>query len=107
MYLLNNDKLKDRNTFWTWLFFNKKLKEECKESIPLLVEDMNKVSQVEDRAHEIKDIHSELKLADLQHGMQMLYLDCVKVAYAKSRIPYNNVIDIVVGLRVLDKILSE
>jgi len=37
MYLLNNDKLKDRNTFWTWLFFNKKLKEDCKESITLLL----------------------------------------------------------------------
>lgn len=107
MYLLNNDKLKDRNTFWTWLFFNKKLKEDCKESIPLLVEDMNKVSLVENRAHEIKDIRSELKLSDLQHGMQNIYLDCVKAAYAQSRIPYNNVIDIVVGLRVLDKILSD
>ena len=107
MYLLNNDKLKDRNTFWTWLFFNKKLKEDCKESIPLLVEDMNKVRQVENRAHEIKDIRSELKLSDLQHGMQNIYLDCVKAAYTQSRIPYNNVIDIVVGLRVLDKILSE
>ena len=107
MYLLNNDRLKDRNTFWTWLFFNKKLKKECKESISLLVADMDKVSRVEARAHEIKDIRSELKLSDVQHAMQCLYLDCVKVAYTKSRISYNKVIDIVVGLRVLDKILSE
>lgn len=107
MYLLNNDRLKDRNTFWTWLFFNKKLKEECKESIPLLVEDMDKVSRVESRAHEIKDIRSELKLSDVQHGMQNLYLDCVKAAYTSSRLSSSQVIDIVVGLRVLDKILSE
>ena len=107
MYLLNNDKLKDRNTFWTWLFFNKKLKEDCKESISLLVEDMDKVSRVEARAHEIKDIRSELKLSDVQHAMQNIYLDCVKAAYTKSRISHNKVIDIVVGLRVLDKILSE
>lgn len=107
MYLLNNDKLKDRNSFWTWLFFNKKLKEDCKESIPLLVKDMDKVSHVEARAHEIKDIRSELKLSELQHGMQNLYLDCVKAAYTSSRLSSNQVIDIVVGLRVLDKILSE
>ena len=107
MYLLNNDKLKDRNTFWTWLFFNKKLKEDCKESISLLVEDITKVSRVENRAHEIKDIRSELKLADLKYAMQNIYLDCVKAAYTQSRLSSNQVIDIVVGLRVLDKILSE
>lgn len=107
MYLLNNDKLKDRNTLWTWLFFNKKLKEDCKESIPLLVEDMNKVSLVETRAHETNDIRSELKLSDVQRGMQNLYLDCVKAAYTSSRLSSDQVIDIVVGLRVLDKILSE
>ena len=107
MYILNNDRLKDRNTLWTWLFFNKKLKEECKESIPLLVEDMNKVSRVEARAHETNDIRSEIKLSDVQHAMQNLYLDCVKAAYTSSRLSSNQVIDIVVGLRVLDKILSE
>ena len=107
MYLLNNDKLKDRNTFWTWLFFNKKLKKDCKESISLLVEDITKVSRVENRAHEIKDIRSELKLADIQHCMQHLYLYCIKAAHTSSRLSINQVIDIVIGLRVLDKILSE
>lgn len=107
MYLLNNDRLKERHSFLTWLFFNKKLKEDCKESIPLLVADINKMHGVEVRAHEIKDIRSELKLYDLQQSMQNLYLDCVKAAYTKSRISYNNVLDIIVGLRVLDKILSE
>lgn len=107
MYILNNDKLKDRNTLWTWLFFNKKLKEECKESIPLLVKDMDKVSRVEARANEIKDIRSELKLADIQHCMKNLYLYCIKAAHTSSRLSSNQVIDIVVGLRVLDKILSE
>lgn len=107
MYILNNDKLKDRNTLWTWLFFNKKLKEECKESIPLLVSDMDKVSRVEVRAHEIKDIRSELKLADVQHCMKNLYLYCIKAAYTSSRLSSNQVIDIVVGLRVMEKILNE
>ncbi len=107
MYLLNNDRLKDRNPFWTWLFFNKKLKEECKESIPLLVSDMDKLHGVGTRAHEIKDIRSELKILDLEQGMQNLYLECVKVAYRKSRASYHDVLNIVIGLRVLDKILSE
>ena len=73
MYILNNDSLKDRNTFLTWLFFNKKLKEDCKESIPLLVSDMNKLHGVETRAHEINDIRSELKLHELQQSMKNLY----------------------------------
>lgn len=107
MYLLNNDKLKDRNPFWTWLFFNKKLKEECKESIPLLVSDMDKLHGVRTRAHETNDSKSEFKILDLEYGMQNLYLDCVKVAYRKSRIPYHMVLDIVTSLRVLDKLLSE
>lgn len=107
MYLLNNDRLKNRQSFLTWLFFNKKLKEDCKESIPLLVGDINKLHGVETRAHEIKDIRSELKLYDLQQGMTNIYLDCIKAAYTKSRISYSTVLDIVVGLRVLDKILSE
>lgn len=107
MYILNNDKLKDRHSFWTWLFFNKKLKEDCKESIPILVEDMNKLHQVETRAHETNDIRSELKILDLEQGMQNLYLECVKVAYRKSRASYYDVLNIVIGLRVLDKILSE
>ena len=107
MYLLNNDRLKDRNPFWTWLFFNKKLKEECKESIPLLVSDMDKLHGVGTRAHEIKDIRSELKILDLEQGMQNLYLECVKVAYRNSRASYHDVLNIVIGLRVLDKILSD
>lgn len=107
MYLLNNDKLKDRNTFLTWLFFNKKLKEDCKESIPLLVSDMNKLHGVETRAHEINDIRSELKLHELQQSMKNLYLDCVTAGYKVSRLSYNKVLEIVTALRVMDKILSE
>lgn len=107
MYLLNDDTMKDRHPFWTWLFFNKKLKEECKESIPLLVSDMDKLHGVGTRAHEIKDIRSESKILDLEHGMNNLYLTCITCAHISGRIPYRYVLSLVTGLRALDKILSE
>lgn len=107
MYLLNNDRLKDRNPFWTWLFFNKKLKNECKESIRPMVDDMNKLQEVERRAHETKDIKSELKISTLFYGMNQLFLDCIKYGYKVSRLSYSNVVDIVLALRALDDTLSE
>lgn len=107
MYLLNNNALKDRNPFLTWLFFNKKLKNDCRESIRPMVDDMNKLHEVERRAHETKDIKSELKITTLVHGMNQLYLDCVKCGYKVSRLSYSNVVDIVLALRTLDKTLSE
>ena len=108
MYLLNNDKLKERHSFLTWLFFNKKLKEDCKESIPLLVGDINKLHGVETRAHEIKDIDSELQLAVLKKGMTELYLKCVECAYTpKKRIPLSYISELVIILQALDKTLDE
>lgn len=107
MYLLNNDALKDRNPFWTWLFFNKKLKNDCRESIRPMVNDMDKLHEVERRAHETKDIKSELKIATLVHGMHQLSLDCVKCGYKVSRLSYSNVVDIVLALRALDEILGK
>lgn len=107
MYLLNNDALKDRNPFWTWLFFNKKLKNDCKESIRPMVDDMNKLQEVERRAHETKDIKSELKISTLVYGMNQLFLDCIKYGYKVSRLSYSNVVDIVLALRALDDTLSE
>ena len=109
MYILNNERLKNRSPFLTWLFFNKKLKKDCKESIPLLVGDMNKLHGVETRAHEIKDIRSELKLSELQKGMTVLYMECIKAKHRllKSRLTFDNVLSIVLALRALDKTLSE
>lgn len=109
MYILNDERLKNRSPFLTWLFHNKKLKKDCEESIPLLVDDMNKLHGVETRAHEIKDIHSELKLSELQKGMTVLYMECIKAKHhiLKSRLTFDNVLSIVLALRALDKTLSE
>lgn len=107
MYLLNNNRLKDRSIFLTWLFFNRRLKKDCKESIATMVEDMNKLHNVSVKADEAKDISSMLKVEDVYHGMNTLYLDCIKAAYKVSRLSYNHVHDIVYTLRALDKILSE
>lgn len=111
MYILNDDRLKNRSVFITWLFFNKQLKKDCVESIPIICSDFDKLYEVETRAHEIKDIGSELKLIELQKSMTVLYLECVeiKVKYRlfKSRLSFNNVLNIVLTLRALDKILSE
>lgn len=108
MYLLNNDKMKDRNPFWTWLFFNKQLRKDCKESINTLVEDIDKVDRVEKRAYETKDIDAELQLAVLKKGMTELYLKCIECAYfPKRRVPLSYISELVIILRALDKTLSE
>lgn len=108
MYILNNDSLKDRSSLITWLFFNKKLRKDCKESINTLVDDINKVDRVEKRAYEIKDIDSELQLAVLKKGMTELYLKCVECAYTpKKRIPLSYISELVIILRALDKTLDE
>lgn len=108
MYILNNDSLKDRSSLITWLFFNKQLRKDCKESINTLVDDIDKVDRVEKRAYEIKDIDSELQLAVLKKGMTELYLKCVECAYTpKKRIPLSYISELVIILRVLDKTLDE
>lgn len=108
MYILNNDSLKDRSSLITWLFFNKKLRKDCEESINTLVDDIDKVDRVEKRAYEIKDIDSELQLAVLKKGMTELYLKCVECAYTpKKRIPLSYISELVIILRALDKTLDE
>ena len=108
MYILNNDSLKDRSSLITWLFFNKQLRKDCKESINTLVDDIDKVDRVEKRAYEIKDIDSELQLAVLKKGMTELYLKCVECAYTpKKRIPLSYISELVIILRTLDKTLDE
>lgn len=108
MYLLNNDKLKDRSSLITWLFFNKQVRQDCKESINILVEDIDKVDRVEKRAYEIKDIDSELQLAVLKKGMTELYLKCVECAYfPRKRVPLSYISELVTILRALDKTLDE
>ena len=108
MYILNNDSLKDRSSLITWLFFNKQLRKDCKESINTLVDDIDKVDRVEKRAYEIKDIDSELQLAVLKKGMTELYFKCVECAYTpKKRIPLSYISELVIILRALDTTLSE
>ena len=77
MYILNNDKLKDRTPFLTWLFFNKKLKEECRESINIMREDMNKLHKVSLKANETNTIYAELKIEAIYHKFNDLYLLCI------------------------------
>ena len=107
MYLLNNNNLKDRHPFWTWLFFNKKLKNDCTESISIMCEDMNKLHKVSRKANETNDIYAEFKIEEIYSKFNNLYLLCVKAKYCKTRLSYSNVSDIVTTLRTLDKILSE
>lgn len=107
MYLLNNNKLKDRHPFWTWLFFNKQLKNDCAESISIMCEDMNKLHKVSRKANETNDIYAEFKIEALYQKFNDLYLLCIKAKYCKTILSYSNVRDIVNTLHALDKILSE
>lgn len=107
MYLLNNDKLKDRNPFWTWLFFNGELKKDCIESIDIIRDDMNKLHKVSRKANETNDIYSEFKIEEIYQKFNNLYLLCIRAFHDKSRLSYSHVSNIVNILRALDKTLSE
>lgn len=107
MYLLNNDNLKDRHPFWTWLFFNGELKKDCIESIDIMRDDMNKLHKVSRKANETNDIYAEFKIEELYQKFNDIYLVCVRASYDKSRLSYSHVSNIVNKLRALDKILSE
>ena len=107
MYLLNNNRLKDRHPFWTWLFFNKQLKNDCVESIGIMCEDMNKLHKVSRKANETNDIYAEFKIEEIYSKFNVLYLLCIASTYGKTRLSYTHVHNIVNTLRELDTILSE
>lgn len=105
MYILNSNKLKNRPVWMTWLFFNRRLQKDIKESIPILKEDISRLKIVEDKAHAAKILSLELSIAELKYGMGQL-LDTLH-SIESGWIPYYAVRYIIMILQILDKTLQE
>lgn len=105
MYILNNNKLKNRPVWITWLFFNRRLQKDIKESIPILKEDISKLKAAEDKVHKVKMLSLELSIAELGYAMDHM-LDTI-MAMEEGWIPYRDISYLVFILKILDKTLQE
>nr|DAV12184.1 MAG TPA: hypothetical protein [Caudoviricetes sp.] len=105
MYILNSNKLKNRPVWITWLFFNRRLQKDIKESIPILKEDISRLKIVEDKVHEAKMLSLELSIAELKYGMDHM-LDTI-MAMEEGWIPYRDISYLIFMLKILDKTLQE
>lgn len=105
MYILNSNKLKNRPVWITWLFFNRRLQKDIKESIPILKEDISRLKVVENKVHEAKMLPLELSIAELGYAMEHM-LDTI-MAIEEGWIPYRDISYLVFILKILDKTLQE
>ena len=105
MYILNSNKLKNRPVWITWLFFNRRLQKDIKESIPILKEDISKLDTVENKVHESKMLSLELSIAELKYGMDHM-LDTI-MGIEEGWIPYRDISYLIFMLKILDKTLQE
>lgn len=105
MYILNSNKLKNRPVWITWLFFNRRLQKDIKESIPILKEDISKLKMTEDKVHKVKMLSLELSIAELGYAMEHM-LDTI-MAMEEGWIPYRDISYLVFILKILDKTLQE
>lgn len=105
MYILNSNKLKNRPVWITWLFFNRCLQKDIKESIPILKEDISRLKVVENKVHEAKMLSLELSIAELKYGMDHM-LDTI-MGIEEGWIPYQDISYLVFILKILDKTLQE
>lgn len=105
MYILNSNKLKNRPVWITWLFFNRRLQKDIKESIPILKEDISKLKMAEDKVHKVKMLSLELSIVELGYAMEHM-LDTI-MAMEEGWIPYRDMKYLVFILKILDKTLQE
>lgn len=105
MYILNSNKLKNRPVWITWLFFNRRLQKDIKESIPILKEDISKLKAAEDKVHKVKMLSLELSIAELGYAMDHM-LDTI-MAMEEGWIPYRDISYLVFILKILEKTLQE
>lgn len=106
-YILNNDRVKTRSTFLTWLFFNKSTRKLCLSSIETLREDLDKLVYLQEKADAARDLDSFLKLTEVVYGMTTLLNLIVKYGYCNRRLTYKEILDLKVIMKVIEKIISE
>lgn len=105
MYILNSNKLKNRPVWITWLFFNRRLQKDIKESIPILKKDISRLEIAETRVHEAKMLSLELSIAELKYGMTNL-LNVLR-DIEPGWIPYDEIQAIITIFKILDMTLKE
>lgn len=105
MYILNNNKLKNRPAWITWLFFNRRLQKDIKESIPILTEDISRLDDAEKKVHAANLLSLELSIFELKQRMIQLLANIRTIQ--TGWVPYYEVLYIVNKLDVLDDTLKE
>ena len=105
MYILNSNKLKNRPVWITWLFFNRRLQKDIKESIPILTDDISRLDDAEKIVHAANLLSLELSIFELKQRMIQL-LDNIRTIQF-GWVPYYEVLYIVNKLDVLDDTLKE
>lgn len=106
-YILNDDRIKNRPTFLTWLFFNKSLRKSCLSSIETLREDIDKLVYLQDKANAARDLDASLKIAPVVYGMTNLWKIIVRYGYYTRRLTYNEILDLKATLKVIEELISE
>lgn len=105
MYILNSNKLKNRPVWITWLFFNRRLQKDIKESIPILTEDISRLDDAEKKVHAANLLSLELSIFELKQRMIQLLANIRTIQ--TGWVPYHEVLYIVNKLDILDDTLKE
>ena len=106
-YILNDDRIKNRPIFLTWLFFNKYLRRLCLSSIQTLNEDLEKLNYLKEKADAARDLDATLKITPVIIGMTDLWKKLVKYGYSTRRLTFMEIVDIKTTLEVIDELISE
>lgn len=106
-YILNNDRVKTRSTFLTWLFFNKSTRKLCLSSIETLREDLDKLVYLQEKADAARDLDASLKISPVVLGMTELWKLIVQYGYCNRRLTFIEVLDLKVTLKSIEELISE
>ena len=106
-YILNDDRVKNRSVFLTWLFFNKSLRQLCLSSIETLREDLDKLFYLRTKAEAARDLDASLKIVPVVIAMEDLWKKIVNYGYCNRRLKLMEIVDLRTNLEVIDDLISE
>lgn len=106
-YILNDDRIKNRPTFLTWLFFNKSLRKLSLSSLEPLNDDLGKLCYLKDKADAARDLEATLKLTPVIIAMNDLWKKLVQYGYCNRRLKFMEIVDLKVTLKVIEELISE
>lgn len=106
-YILNDDRIKNRPIFLTWLFFNKSLRKLCLSSLESLNDDLGKLCYLKNKAEAARDFDAILKLTPVIIAMNDLWKKLVQYGYCNRRLTFMEIVDLKTNLEVIDELISE